>query len=740
MIFEEKITFNFPVYNPNAGEASAIANITPHYNFDGDNQERITMSKQDDAQHKFTNRLINETSPYLLQHAHNPVDWYGWEDEAFERARREDKPILLSIGYRACHWCHVMEDESFENEAIAQLMNDNFINIKVDREERPDLDAIYMNAVQLMTGSGGWPMTVFLTPEGKPFYGGTYFPPVDRYGMPGFPRVLISVAEAYRAQRNEIENSAEGMLSELKRLDRSVAPKGESEGELSYEVADHAATHLARMLDPVYGGFGNKPKFPPSMALEFLLRHYHRTKDAGALKAVELTLNKMARGGIYDQLGGGFHRYSVDEKWLVPHFEKMLYDNALLSRIYTDAYLATGNEFYKRIAVETLDYVAREMTDKGGGFYSTQDADSEGEEGKFFVWTPEEVTALLGEEDARLFNRYFDVSEAPNFESHSILHVDEDIDKIARLMGVSRERLAETIERGRPILFDAREKRVKPYRDEKILTAWNGLMMRSFAEASRAFDREDYLKIAIRNADFLLTSLRRDRRLLRTSKDGESKLNGYLEDYAYVIDGLLALYESSFDPRWFEEARGLAETMIEQFWDAEAGGFFFTGADHERLITRTKDFYDNAIPSGNSVAASALMRLSLLTGEDRYRRMAETILRLMKPAMTSAPSAFGRLLSALDLFLASPYEVAIIGSPDDEETRAMVNIVFKRYLPNKVVAFAPEADSKASRTIKLLEGRGRINGKATAYVCRNFYCEAPQTRADGLAEALEAGQ
>jgi uncharacterized protein len=700
-----------------------------------------------DGTPKYTNHLINETSPYLLQHSHNPVDWYAWNEEAFDRARREDKPILLSIGYRACHWCHVQMDESFENEAIAQLMNDNFINIKVDREERPDLDAIYMNAVQMMTGSGGWPMTVFMTPEGKPFYGGTYFPPVDRYGMPGFPRVLISVAEAYRAQRDEIENSAEGMVGELKRLDRVVAPKGAQEGELSYEIADHAATNLARTLDPVHGGFGNKPKFPPSMALEFLLRHYHRTKDAGALKAVELTLDKMARGGMYDQLGGGFHRYSVDEKWLVPHFEKMLYDNALLSRVYTDAFLATGNEFYKRVAVETLDYVAREMTDKEGGFYSTQDADSEGEEGKFFVWTPEEVATLLGEEDARLFNRYFDVSEVGNFEGHNILHVDEDIAVIARLMKVSPERLAEVIERGRKILFDAREKRVKPYRDEKILTAWNGLMTRSFAEASRAFDRKDYLEIAIRNADFLLTKLRRDGRLLRTSKDGESKLNGYLEDYAYLVDGLLSLYEASFDQRWFEEARALAETMIAQFWDAEgaqsaqsahSGGFFFTSADHEKLITRSKDFYDNAIPSGNSVAASALTRLALFTGEARYRKMAETILQLMKPAMMRAPSAFGRMLSVLDLFLASTYEIAIVGAPDSPETRAMVDVVFKRYLPNKVVAFAPDADSKASETIKLLEGRGRINGATAAYVCRNFYCQAPQTSAEALARTLNA--
>ncbi len=697
------------------------------------------MSGHGDTQQKFTNRLINETSPYLLQHAHNPVDWYAWGNEAFERAHREDKPILLSIGYRACHWCHVMEDESFEDQAIAQLMNENFINIKVDREERPDVDTIYMNAVQMMTGSGGWPMTVFLTPDGKPFYGGTYFPPVDRYGMPGFPRVLISVAEAYRTRRDQIENSADGMMGELKRMNQIVAQKEDSEGALSYEIADQAANQLLRALDPVYGGFSKKPKFPPSMTLQFLLGYYHRTKDQSALNAVELTLFRMANGGMYDQLGGGFHRYSVDEKWLAPHFEKMLYDNALLSRIYTEAFLAIGDDFYRRIATETLDYVAREMTDENGGFYSTQDADSEGEEGKFFVWSPAEVVSLLAEEEASLFNRYFDVTEVGNFEGHNILHIDENIEVIARLMRVTPERMIEVIDRGKRILFEAREKRVKPFRDEKILTAWNGLMLRSFAEASRAFDRDDYLEIAIRNANFLLTRLRRDGRLLRSYKDGESKLNAYLEDYAYLIDGLLSLYEATFDTVWFEEARALMETMVAEFWDAESGGFFFTSSDHETLITRTKDFYDNATPAGNSVAAGALLRLSLFDGENRYREMAETILRTMKSTMTRAPGAFGHLLSVLDLFLATPLEIAIVGAPDDEETRAMINVIFKRYLPNKVVAFAPAGDSKASQTIKLLEGRDRIGDRTTAYVCRNFYCEAPLMSAAKLEEALERG-
>jgi uncharacterized protein len=684
----------------------------------------------EDGTPKYTNRLIHETSPYLVQHAHNPVDWYPWGEEAFAKSRQKDVPIHLSIGYSACHWCHVLADESFEDEATAKLLNDNFINIKVDREERPDLDTIYMTAVQLMTGHGGWPMTVFLTPDGRPFYGGTYFPPADRHGMPGFPRILTAIADAYRSRRDEIDQSAVGLLSELKRLD-SLTPQGD---EPSIEVLDEAANHLLRLLDREHGGFNDKPKFPPAMALTFLLRQYHRTKDPSALAAVELTLEKMANGGMYDQLGGGFHRYSVDERWLVPHFEKMLYDNALLSRIYLDAFLITGKEFYRRIATETLDYVRREMRDASGGFYSTQDADSEGVEGKFFVWTRDEVEALLGEEDARLFCRYFDVTEIGNFEEQSILHVDQEIDLIAKLMGVPSERMREVIERGRRILFEAREKRVKPHRDEKMLTSWNGLVLRSFAEAARVLDREDYLDVATSNANFLLTHLKRGGRLLRTHKGGESKLNAYLEDYAFLADALLALYEATFEVRWFDEARSLAETMIEQFWDGEAGGFFFTSSDHETLITRTKDFYDNATPAGNSVAAHVLIRLSLLRGEDRYRRMAGVILKLMEPSMRRAPSAFGHLLSALDLYLASPYEIAIIGQASS--ARALTDTIFKRYLPNKVVALASSDEDEASHKIKLLEDRKQVDGAPTVYVCRNYYCEAPVTEPKKLAAQL----
>jgi uncharacterized protein len=678
---------------------------------------------------RHTNHLIKETSPYLLQHAHNPVDWYPWGPEALAKSREEDKPILLSIGYSACHWCHVMERESFENEAIAKLMNEHFVNIKVDREERPDLDQIYMNAVQMMTGHGGWPMTVFLTPEQVPFYGGTYFPPVDRHGLPGFPRVLISLAEAYRTQHDEIARNSEAVLTELNRLNAFQA----SDGEPDLELLDKCANQLMRVFDPNHGGFGSKPKFPPSMTLSFLLRQYRRTGDTAILAAVELTLDKMTNGGLYDQLGGGFHRYSVDERWLVPHFEKMLYDNALLTRIYLDAYLVTSKPLYKRIAAEILDYVVLEMRDENGGFYSTQDADSEGEEGKFFVWAPAEVEQLLGAEDARLFCRYFDIFEGGNFEGHSILHVDTPVDRVAALLKVSEQHLAEVIERGRRRLFEAREKRIKPGRDEKILTAWNGLMLRSFAEAARVLGREDYAAVAVSNAEFLLSSLRRDGKLLRTYKDGESKLNAYLEDYAYLADGLLALYEATFDERWFREAVGLTETMIEQFWDEEGAGFYFTAKEHEALISRTKDIYDNAIPAGNSVAIDVLLRLAMVTGEERYRELGVRSLRQLKGVAPRAPSGFGHLLCAFDQLLGSSIEVAILGAKDALETRSLVDTVFSRYQPNRVVAGGEGGPSG----VPLLEGRTTVGGKSAAYVCVNFRCDAPVTTTEELAELLD---
>ncbi len=678
-----------------------------------------------------SNRLANETSPYLLQHANNPVDWHPWGEVALAKARAEDKPILLSIGYSACHWCHVMEHESFEDEQIAGLMNQLFVNIKVDREERPDLDSIYMSAVQALTGRGGWPMTMFLTPDGAPFYGGTYFPPQDRGHMPGFPRVLRSVAEAYRTRRAEVGKSAEQLTA---MLGRQVAPQASQ--YLAPELLDQALRALLPQFDMQEGGLGGAPKFPQPMALEFLLRSYRRTGSPEALAAAQLTLDKMACGGIYDQLGGGFHRYSVDAVWLVPHFEKMLYDNAQLARVYLQAYQVTGEPLFRRVVEETLEYVRCEMTDPGGGFYSTQDADSEGEEGKFFVWTPQEIEAVLGGEDARLLCAYFDVTEQGNFEHHTILRVAASVEAVALTLGVDPAGAQAVIERGRRGLFEARERRVKPGRDEKVLTAWNGLMLRAFAEAAVALDRDDYREQARRNAEFVLANLRRDGRLLRTWKDGQAKLNGYLEDYACFADGLLSLYEATFDPRWLAEARSIADVMIEQFADDSAGGFYVTGKDHERLVSRPKDLFDNATPSGNSVAAEALLRLGLLSGQGLYREAAERVLRLLGVIAAQHPAAFGRLLCALDFYLGSPKEIAIVGQPDAADTASLTRTVFSRYAPNKVVAgCAPNA---APPDIPLLADRPARNGKATAYVCQNDVCQAPATTPEELARQLEA--
>ena len=679
-----------------------------------------------------TNRLIKETSPYLVQHAHNPVDWYPWGPEAFEVAQREQKPVLLSIGYSACHWCHVMEHESFENEAIAKVMNENFVNIKVDREERPDLDHIYMNAVQLMTQRGGWPMTVFLTPEAVPYFAGTYFPPEDRYNMPGFPRVLISMAAAFHERKDDIVETANSVLAELQ---RSSAVKESSE-QLSADLLDDAYRGIIRNFDPNNGGFGSAPKFPPAMTLEFLLRTYYRTGEQKALDIVRHTCRKMAEGGIYDHLGGGFHRYSTDAKWLVPHFEKMLYDNALLSRLYLHYYQLTGDEYARTVAEGILDYVIREMTDPEGGFYSTQDADSEGVEGKFFVWTLEEITNHLGERDSALFSAYYNLTAGGNFEDANILNVNSDLTEVAAAHETTPEELSQVLARSRAKLFEEREHRVKPARDEKVLTAWNGLMLASFSEAAAILQRGDYKEVATRNARFVLDNLKRDRLLLRTYKDGEAKLNAYLEDYAFYIDGLVALFETTGEIEWFKEACALTDTMIEEFWDEEEGGFFFTGRSHEQLIVRAKDFFDNATPSGNSVAAETLLRLGLLSGEVDYQRRAATILRLTASAVRRYPSGFGRVLGAFDFHLGSPREIAIIGTPGAHDTNALVNELWRPYLPNRVVALSAP-DSEAVKLIPLLKNRPAIDGLATVYVCENFTCQQPVTTASELAAQLQ---
>lgn len=686
------------------------------------------------TEHAHTNRLINETSPYLLQHAHNPVDWFPWGEEAFEIARRDQKPLLLSIGYSACHWCHVMEHESFENEAIAKLMNENFVNIKVDREERPDLDQIYMNAVQLMTHHGGWPMTVFLTPDALPFYAGTYFPPEDRYNMPGFPRVLMSLAEAFRERPDDIQQTAASVLTELQRS----AATSESTELLSTEALDTAYRGIIKGYDATNGGFGGAPKFPPAMTLEFLLQTFHRTGKSQALDIVRHTARKMAEGGIYDHLGGGFHRYSTDARWLVPHFEKMLYDNALLSRFYLYCYQIEHEETARNVVDGILDYVVREMTDPLGGFYSTQDADSEGVEGKFFVWSQDEVAKLLGEKEARLFAAYYNITSAGNFEGENILNVTRDLNEVARAENVTSEELNETLGKGRQKLYAAREQRVKPARDEKVLTAWNGLMLRSFAEAGAILNRPDYTEVAKRNARFVLEHLRRDGLLLRTYKDGQAKLNAYLEDYAFYIDGLVALFETTGELEWFQEALSLTATMIDEFWDDQEGAFFYTGRSHEDLIVRSKDFFDNATPSGNSVAASVLLRIGLLTDNSDYQRRAATILRLTASSLRRYGAGFGRMLCALDFYLGKPIEIAIIGVAGTADKEALLKAVWSQYLPNKVVAQAVPGDTSAPDAISLLRERAMVDRQATAYVCEQFVCKEPATTPSKLEVQLRS--
>jgi uncharacterized protein len=673
------------------------------------------------------NRLANETSPYLLQHADNPVDWYPWGDEALFKAQQEDKPILLSIGYAACHWCHVMAHESFEDATTAELMNRHFVNVKVDREERPDLDSIYMNAVVALTGQGGWPMTVFLTPEGQPFYGGTYFPREPRFGMPGFKQVLLSVADAWEKRRDDIVDDAAKVGQHLEQ--RLTLAAGDQ--TFGSELFDTALPRINQAFEPRQGGFGDAPKFPPSMTLEFLLRMVHERDDSHALYMVEHTLEQMAHGGIYDQLGGGFARYATDRDWLVPHFEKMLYDNALLSRVYLHAWQVTGKPLYRRIVEETLDWVVREMRHEAGGFYSSLDADSEGEEGKFYVWQPAEIRAALDDElSAALFMRYYDVSDRGNWEGKSILHVPHDLEVIAGELGLDVDEAAKLLAQARQRLYEERAQRVWPGLDDKVLTAWNGLMLRAFAEAGRVLQRDDYTQVAVANARFLRETMRTSNgRLLRTWKaGGDARFNAYLEDYAYLAAGLLELYQTVFDETWFEWAQQLADMMLAHFRDDEHGGFFDTSDDHEQLIQRPKDVQDNATPSGNAMAALVLLTLSLYTGDARYSSVAEEMIAGMSPYMARYPTGFAQWLCDAALLLGEPHEIAIAGEPGTAETDALIDVVFGGYRPHQVVA----AGRDDATVVPLLRGREPLDGQATAYVCRQFVCQLPVTEPEAL--------
>jgi hypothetical protein len=696
------------------------------------------------------NRLGRETSPYLRQHAHNPVDWYPWGEEALRRSRDENRPIFLSIGYSACHWCHVMERESFENESIAALMNERFVNIKVDREERPDLDEIYMAATQMLAGQGGWPNSVFLTPDLKPFFAGTYFPPESRWGRPGFAEVLTAISDAYRQKRDDVAKVSEEVAERIRRMSEA-APSAEP---LTASILNRAFGELAGRFDNQEGGFGGAPKFPHSTDISFLLRYHRKTGNPEALRMAVLSLEKMARGGIYDQVGGGFHRYSVDALWLVPHFEKMLYDNALLSRTYAEASRAVARvgaahavpaggpataAFFAEVARETLDWVLREMTSPEGGFYSALDADSEGEEGQFYVWTPGEIEAILGRSEGELFCSVYGIRREGNFErGRSIPHLERPPAQAAADLGIDPAELRVRMAAARAKLLTVRETRVRPGRDEKILADWNGLMISSMAYAGRVLDEPRYRDAAARAARLVLDRMRRDGRLLHSYKDGQARHAAYLTDHAHLIAGLLDLYEATFDPVWIEEARGLARLMVDLFRDERQGGFFFTAKDHEPLIARTRESNDGATPAGASVAALALPRLAALTGDETLRRIAEETLRLYRDSLERFPAALGMMLCALDQHLDRQTEVVLAGRPDDPALRPFLAALRDAYAPNAVLALASPEAPRWAEAMPPLRGKTPVEGRPAAYVCERGACKAPVTSADDLLALLVA--
>jgi len=673
-----------------------------------------------------SNRLAEETSPYLLQHANNPVDWFPWGPEALERARQEDKPILLSIGYAACHWCHVMERESFEDDEIAALMNEFYVCIKVDREERPDIDDIYMTAVQMMSGHGGWPLTVFLTPGLKPYFGGTYFPPDDRVNMPGFRRVLAAVRQSFDEERTAVDEAAKDIAGHLEAA--ALRSTGAASLEmLSAELVNTAVAQYRQRFEPIFGGFSPAPKFPHPMAISLLLRYAAQNGDADVLDMVTLSLDRMAYGGLYDQLGGGFHRYSTDDRWLVPHFEKMLYDNALLANAYLEAVQLSGHEEYARVAAETLDWVIRDMQSPEGGYYSTVDADSEGVEGKFYVWQQGEIEALLGA-DAATFCRVYGVTAGGNWEGSNILNLAKPATEFFAELDTDPETLAAQLARARAILLEARGDRIAPGLDDKVLTDWNGLMIGAMAKGYRVLGDERLLESARRAATFVLDTMVADGRLLHSYRAGSARLLGYIDDHANLAWGLVELFESTFDPAWLMRAREVADRMIELFWDDADGGFFFTGADHEQLIARMKPGHDGATPSGNAVAANVLLRLRALTGEESYGRHAADLLRAFQDSMTRAPTGFAHMLAAVDYYLHTPSEIVLVGPTESEEMASVVQTLWLQFRPRDlIVAVDPTVTDMASvaAQVPLLEGKQMVDNRPTFYLCENYACQAP---------------
>ena len=678
------------------------------------------------------NRLAHESSPYLLQHANNPVDWYPWNNEAIQRSRDTQKPIFLSIGYSACHWCHVMEHESFESAAIAQLLNDNFVCIKVDREERPDLDQIYMHAVMMMNGGrGGWPMSVFLTPKLQPFFGGTYWPPHRKMGMPGFDEVIAAVLDAWNNHRDDAIHHAQQVTDRIEQVGSSA--QTDESVPLTEALVLNVPGQLEEAFDATYGGFGAAPKFPHSMELQVLLRVDHRQSSAAARQMVTVSLDRMAAGGIYDHLGGGFARYSVDARWLVPHFEKMLYDNALLAVAYLDSHLATGNQAHARIVRETLDYLLRDMTDEAGGFYSTEDADSEGVEGKFYVWSKKEILDQLGAEVGERFCTVYDVSEAGNFEGQNILNLPRPIEQVAEANGWDLADLESELAAARARLFSVRKARVRPGLDDKVIVCWNGLAIDAFARAARVFDGSRYRVAAEKAASFLFEQMRESNgRLLHCWRNGQAKLMAYLDDYAALGNALVSLYEANVDSRWIDWAIELADLVLEHFADPEGGSFFYTADDHEQLITRNKDLQDGSVPSGNSLAAHLFVRLGKLTGRAHYLEAAEAILTAGANMMQDSPSAVGQLLLALDGFQGPFHEIVVLGDRTQADVADVLRDLDSRFVPRSVVVSMDPNQQETSQSLApLLKGK-TANDLPTVYLCQDFSCQKPRVGKDEI--------
>lgn len=685
---------------------------------------------------KKTNRLIHEKSPYLLQHAYNPVDWYPWSEEAFEKAKREEKPIFLSIGYSTCHWCHVMERESFEDEEVARVLNRDFVAIKVDREERPDVDHVYMTVCQAMTGQGGWPLTVLMTPEKKPFFAGTYFPKRSKYGRTGLLEILERVADAWKRKRTDLLQAGNRVTEAIRgNMDPAVR------GELSEEMLTGAYEHLSDQFDERYGGFGQSPKFPRPHDFLFLLRHWKRTGEERALQMVEKTLEAMRRGGIYDHVGFGFSRYSVDDRWHTPHFEKMLYDNALLAVAYLEAYQVTGKEAYARVAREIFTYVLRDMTSPEGGFYSAEDADSEGEEGKFYLWTPEEIREVLGAGMGRLFCECYGVTDAGNFEGKNILHqIGISLSAVAARHGMGMDELEQKLEEARRKLFQAREQRVRPHRDDKILTSWNALMIVALSRGARVLGERRYADAAEGAARFILKTLRRgDGRLLARYRDGEAAIPAFLDDYAFLAWGLIELYEATLRVEYLRRAADLAREMLDLFGDDRGGGLFFSGKDGEELLTRPKELYDGATPSGNSVAGYMLLRLSRILADPELEREAERQLAAFAATVRQMPMAYTFYLTAVQFALGPTREIVVAGPPSRADTRRMLEMVGRAFLPDAVWVYRPEGEQapEVEELIPYVREHRAVDGKAAAYVCENYACREPVTDPEELRMLLE---